>query len=530
MPRERTTVYINAHVHTFDAEARVEQAFAVSGEEIIAVGPERYVRNMAGDFPEVVDLEGAHVTPGLVDAHVHLIDYGLTLQRMADLSGCRSLAELQQRLKDHMARLQQSGSPLEWVLGHGFDHELLETRSFPTRQDLDEVSRERPVVIRRLCGHAAVGNTRALELCRAELPEEARSTGLVTEDDVGLLMAGVPAATEAEIDRAILQSGDLAASLGITGVHCLITDVRQIDRLFALHSRRLLPIRFYVMFSYSLLEEMVDRGFQTGSGDAWVTIGAAKIFADGALGARTAALWEDYADDRNRGVMLIEQAELTDMIKHAQSHGFQTATHAIGDRGVDITVNAIESACAHQNNRLRHRIEHASQMTQKALVKMAHYTIPAAVQPQFIITDFWTRQRVGPERYRWSYPFKTMLRAGVPLAMSSDCYVERLDPYELIHRAWVRDEHSRQEALTPFETMRAYTLGSAFAGHQENDRGSIEEGKLADLVVSPGKSVRSLTGGHSAAAARVYHCGRAAPPAQPSPPLIHLQPGPSLHR
>ena len=486
MPKGRTTVYINAHVHTFDAEARVAQAFAVSGEEIIAVGPERYVRNMAGDFPEVVDLEGAHVTPGLVDAHVHLIDYGLTLQRMADLSGCRSVAELQERLRGHMRRLEETGSPLEWVLGHGFDHELLETRAFPTRQDLDEVSRERPVVIRRLCGHAAVGNTRALELCRRPLPEESRSTGLVTEDDVGLLMEGVPPATVEEIDRAILQSGDLAASLGITGVHCLIVDVRQIDRLFALHGRGILPIRFYVMFSYSLLEEMVERGFHTGSGDPWVTIGAAKIFADGALGARTAALWEDYADDPgNRGMMLIEQAELTDMIKHAQSHGFQTATHAIGDRAVDVTVSAIEAACAHQNNRLRHRIEHASQMTQKALVKMAHYTIPAAVQPQFIITDFWTRDRVGERRYRWSYPFRTMLRAGVPLAMSSDCYVERLDPYELIYRAWVRDEHSRDEALTPFETMRAYTLGSAFAGHQENDRGSIEEGKLADLVVYP---------------------------------------------
>lgn len=485
---KHSTIYLNGHIHTFTREDALATAFAVNSDYIIAVGPERYVRNMAGDFATAIDLEGAHVVPGFVDAHVHLIDYGLMLQTTADLVGCRSVAEMRGRLRAQMKKMDSlpGSDPEGWVFGHGFDQELFEGHAFPAREDLDEVSRERPVVVTRICGHAAVGNSRALESCTRELPEQSRSTGLVTEDDISLLTAAAPEPTDAQIDTAIRLTGKMAVDLGLTGVHCLISDLRQLDRLHEMHDRKELPIRFHVNFPYSHVDTLAARGLKTGSGDAWLSVGAAKIFIDGAMGPRTAAMHEPFSDDPgNTGMLLIEQPELTDMMKHAQSHGFQTATHAIGDRAVDVAVGAIEAAIAHQSNRLRHRIEHASQMTQRALVKMAHYSIPAAVQPQFVQTDFWTRERVGEARYRWSYPFRTMLNTGVPLAMSSDCYVERLDPYELLYRAWKRDEHSQNESLTPYQTIQAYTSGSAFAGHQEHDRGTIDEGKLADVVVFP---------------------------------------------
>ena len=477
------TAYVNGRVHTFDQDTPLAAAFAEKLGRFLAVGSNGYVRQRAGAGAKVVDLGGATVVPGFADAHVHLVDYGLMLSSTADLVGCSSVAEMRQRLRDHMAK---NGNSSGWVLGHGFDQELFDPPVFPTREDLDAVANDRPVIVSRICGHAAVGNTFAMQRCKADLPEGARETGLVTEDDTGALFAGAPEPSDAEIDAAILEAGGMAASLGITSVHCLLSDLRQLDRLYALHDDKRLPIRFYAQIPYSRFPEAVERGLRTGWGDEWLRIGALKIFVDGSMGARTAAMIEDFSDDPgNRGMLLIDQAALTDQIKKAQAAGFQTATHAIGDRAVEVTVNAIDSALAHQSNTLRHRVEHASQMTRRALVKMANRTIPVSVQPQFVQTDFWTIQRVGPERYRWSYPFKTMIGAGVPCAMSSDCYVERLDPYELIYRAWERDEHSKQESLTPEETIRAYTGGGAFASHQEHDLGSISEGKLADVVVLP---------------------------------------------
>jgi len=486
---EERVAYINGEVHTFDAGETVAQAFAVSGDELLAVGTNGYVRSKAGAGARVVDLQGAVVVPGLMDAHVHLVDYGLMLQTTADLVGCQSVEEVLSRLRTHAEKRgkgHNGGGDGRWILGHGFDHELFSSRSFPTREDLDKVSCEHPVVATRICGHAAVGNTRAVERIASQIPEAARQSGLVTEDAVEAMLAGVPAPGAAEIDEAIMEAGRLAASMGLTTVHCIVSGLDQLDRLYALHDRKELPLRFYVQVPYSLLDNMRERGLKTGSGDAWLTIGALKIFSDGSFGARTAALREDYSDaPGNRGELLIELTELTDMVKHAQALGFQTATHAIGDRAVETVVTAIETACAHQPNRLRHRVEHASQMTERAMVKMAHLAIPVSVQPQFVLTDFWTPQRVGPRRYRWSYPFRTMLKNGVRLAMSSDCWVERLDPYELMYRAWVRDTASQSESLTPAETLRAYSRGSAFAAHQEEDRGSLEEGKLADAVVYP---------------------------------------------
>lgn len=479
----RRVAYLNAKVYTFDKSGSSATAFGISEGRFEAVGPDSYVLDRMGSGSKVVDLGGAPVIPGLVDAHVHLIDYGLMMQTTADLVGCRSVAEVQERLRKHQELYQPSAANGRWLMGHGFDQELFDNPVFPTRQDLDAVSTVVPVAISRICGHASVGNSVALSLADGPLPEAGRATGLVTEDDCGLLYSKTPEPTAAEIDRAIMEAGNTAAGMGLTGVHCLISDLAHLDRLNALHKEHKLPLRFRAQIPYRTMEKLAGEGLATGSGDEWLSIGSAKIFVDGSFGARTAAMIDDYADDPgNTGDLLIELAELAEMVKRAQALGFQTAVHAIGDRAVETTVSAIEAALGGGSNRLRHRVEHASQMTEGSLRRMALYNIPAAVQPQFVQTDFWTNKRVGPERYRWSYPFRTMLSTGVPLAMSSDCYVERLDPYELIYRALVRDADSRTESLTPEQTVLCYTMGSAYAGMSEDNCGSIEEGKLADCV------------------------------------------------
>lgn len=482
---ESVTLYTNARVHTF-AEAStgsgpVVDAFAVSGGRFVAAGPEDSIRERIPHSAGTVDLGGSTVVPGFIDAHVHLIDYGLMLQSTADLAGCRSLAEVQERLRSHAA-LRPEG----WLLGHGFDQELFPTHAFPTRSDLDQVSRDRPVIISRICGHAVVGNSAALAQASGPLPPGASETGLLTEDDSSLITARRPDPSDAQIDEAILTAGSLAASLGITGVHCLLADLRQLERLQAMERQGRLPVRFHAQIPYRYLDECVRRELRTGQGTDWLSIGALKIFSDGSMGARTAAMNAPYSDDPdNAGLLLIERKELGEMIRKAQANGFQCAIHAIGDRAVDTAVQAIADAseATSGSNPLRHRIEHASQMTPGALKTMVELAIPAAVQPQFVLTDFWTPQRVGEARSRWSYPFRTMLEAGAHLAMSSDCYVERLDPYELIYRAWVRDDTSKAESLDVSQTIRAYTRGSAYAAGHEGSRGAIAEGFDADAVI-----------------------------------------------
>jgi hypothetical protein len=216
-------------------------------------------------------------------------------------------------------------------------------------------------------------------------------------------------------------------------------------------------------------------------------IGSVKIFADGSMGARTAALAEDFADDPgNRGILMHSDEEMAEMVRKVHLASWQAAIHAIGDRAVEQAVGAIEAVLAEtgeSNLVRRHRIEHASILSQELVERMARLHIVVVVQPQFIITDFWTIERVGPERYRWAYPFRTMMEAGIPMALGSDCPVERLDPFELISRAVVRDSYSAEERLSAEEVIRLYALGGAYAAFEEAERGSIAPGKLADMAV-----------------------------------------------
>jgi hypothetical protein len=207
---------------------------------------------------------------------------------------------------------------------------------------------------------------------------------------------------------------------------------------------------------------------------------------DGSMGARTAALKEPYADDPgNSGMLFRNEHDVAELLHEMHARGFQASIHAIGDLAVECALKGIELAMdsGNEGNRLRHRIEHASQMSPRLVQQMARLKVVASVQPQFIITDFWTCRRVGAERYRWTYPFKTMLDAGITLAMGSDCPVERLNAVELIERAVNREPQSLTERLSVEETLRAYSLGSAYAGFDEATRGSLEIGKLADFTV-----------------------------------------------
>ena len=468
----------NGRFFTLWPECPWTSAVAIKDGRILALGDDA----LGFDGP-VTDLHGRVAVPGFTDSHIHLIYYGHSKLRWADLGGCRSIGEIQDRLRKHAKQ-----KPSEWILGIGFDHEILAERRFPTRRDLDEVSRDRPIFVVRLCGHATVANSKAIELAGSEkLPASGLESGLFTENDPGPIWLKIPDTSFDETVEAILFAANRARATGITCVHCLINDMDALKAIRHLHESGKLPIRFYVQVSYDMFTRLKDEGSKSGMGDDMMRIGSAKIFTDGSMGARTAAMNEDFADDPgNRGILLHTDEELAEMVRNVHLAGWQAAIHAIGDRAVEQSVDAIEAALretGESNLTCRHRIEHASILSEGLIERMARLKILAAVQPQFIITDFWTINRVGPERYRWAYPFKTMMEKGIPMSLGSDCPVERLDAFELIYRAVTRDEHSPNERLSVEDVIRLYSLGGAHASFQESARGSLEPGKLADMVV-----------------------------------------------
>lgn len=475
-------VYENCNGYALDQRDTRFSHLAVQGGRILALGSEQDVRHFITTQTRQIDLNQQTVLPGLIDAHNHLIHYGIEATRSADLTGSTSIAEVKERL----FQFRSTHPDQPWLLGHRFDQELFAEQRWPTKDDLDEISTDTPIMISRVCLHAVVVNSAALKLIRNQIGSKQLATGILVEESAELIWQHIPEPSFEQLKQAAMWAMQEARRVGLTGVNCMITSKEELDAIFSLHEEHALPLRLTLCCPHSMSDLLNERGLTTGSGDDTLRIGSLKVFMDGSTGARTAALKEPYADDPdNVGVLFRNERDLAELLKEIQPRGFQAAIHAIGDLAIECALKGIEYAMAFGNsrNRLRHRIEHASLMSPELIREMARLRVVAVVQPQFIITDFWTRDRVGPERYRWCYPFKTMLAEGIQLAMGSDCPVERLDSIELIFRAINREPHSLSERLSPEETVRAYSFGSAYASHQEMSLGTLEVGKFADFTV-----------------------------------------------
>ena len=468
---------------TLDVSRPRATAMAIRDGRIVAVGHDRDVLPLAGPTTQRLALSGKTVTPGFCDSHIHLAWYGLQLLQQADLVGSASIDDVLGRLSN-LAK-KTTG----WIQGHGFDQDKLAERRFPTRVELDTVSRDRPILISRICGHAIVVNSAALahasEALRAQGDER---NGLYVEDRATAFYGFIPPASEEELEQAVLLAASVALRTGITSVHTLLDYPAQMIGYSRLHQRGRLPIRVTGIPSYAAASHMHGLGIRTGFGDDRLRFGGAKFFSDGSLGAQTALLGEPYADKPDtRGIRMYDPQDLKEKARDAQRKGWQIAIHAIGDQALRETIDAIEFALDGEDNALhRHRVEHASVAPPDCVERMARLKIVATLQPQFVTSDTWTPDRLGPRRSRWAYPFKTLLRAGVPITLSSDCPVERLDAFACIASAVGRHAWSPEETLTPEEAIRAYCLGSAYAGHVDDRLGSLEVGKLADFVVLSG--------------------------------------------
>lgn len=480
-------VIYNGNLITLESEQPRATAMAVRDGRIVFVGDDRTAISLARTDARRIDLAGATVTPGFCDAHIHFVTYGLMLLKQADLVGCASVIEVLERMSDLAHRTEG------WLIGHGFDQDKLAERRFPTRQELDSIFPTRPILISRICGHAAVVNSAALaRVTDAERRAGDADVGLYTETDIDPFYRDVPPPSETELEQAVLAAADVALRTGITSIHTLLDAPGQMVGLSRLHAAGRLPLRVTAMPPYAEVASLHPHGIRSGFGDETLRFGAAKLFSDGSLGAQTALLAEPYADKPDtRGIRIYDPADLKRKCADAQAKGFQLAIHAIGDQAMRETLDAIEFALQGEDNaHHRHRIEHCSLTPPDCLERMARRKILGILQPQFVRSDSWTPQRIGPKRVPWAYPFKSMLKAGIPIALSSDCPVEKLDAFACLAAAVGRDAWTPDEVLTPEEALRAYCLGGAYAAHSESYGGSLKVGKVADFVVLSGDLTR----------------------------------------
>lgn len=447
-----------------------------------------------------IDVGGSMILAGLVDAHAHLSGLGEALETV-DLVGTESYEEVIDRLARMAARLPED----EWVRGRGWDQNDWTDTDFPTRESLDRSIPDHPVVAGRIDGHALLVNSRALELAGIDASTEDPVGGSILRDETGnptgvlidnatrLVSEVIPSATRQDWVRRLERATHEGAAAGLTEVHDAGMTSEGIDILVELAEAGRLPIRVYVMLNddASLISSWYQKGPLIGGGDGRVTVRSVKLYADGALGSRGAALHEPYADAPDkRGLVLTPPEHIEEVSREARSHGFQVGAHAIGDRGATIVIEAYENAGVTPEDRFR--IEHLQIVRLSDLPRIEAMGVVASMQPMHATSDMpWAEDRLGPDRIEGGYAWRSVLERGIPLAFGSDFPVEEVNPFLGLYAAVTRQDlegnppggWTRNEALSIREAIRGFTEGAAYAAFAEQQRGRLEPGMQADFIV-----------------------------------------------
>ena len=493
-------VLLNGKIHTMDPRLPRASAAAIAGDRFLAVGGDAEMRALLAPGGRVVNLGGATVVPGFIDAHIHFLSYGLSLQEI-DLSGVRSLSSALGRVKEGAANTP----PGQWLIGRGWDQSVWEGGTFPTAAQLDAVAPQHPVFLSRKCGHAAWVNSRALERLgissHTEVPDggeivrgnDGQPTGILLEKamELGYGCLAEPSAEEAL--AAVRHAQAVVNRMGIVGVHTkeAAPSLRAFQQLRAEGE---LTLRTVAQIPVAELDSAIRLGLRTGLGDEFLRLGGVKVFSDGALGPRTAWMLAPYeGEPDNLGIVVTGADEMADIVARATEAGLAVVTHAIGDRANRMVLDALEaSRRAGRGLHLRHRIEHAQLLHPDDIHRFAQLDIIASVQPIHATQDMRIADSYWGARSRYAYAFRSLWDSGAKLAFGSDAPVETPDVIQGIHAAVTRmradgspggDGWYAEERLTVAEAVWAYTGGAAYAGSTEDSQGSITPGKFADLVV-----------------------------------------------
>jgi predicted amidohydrolase YtcJ len=500
------TGVVNAGV-SLGANPRAE-ALAVRGDRLLAVGTRDEVMRLKGADTKIVDLDGHFVMPGFNDAHMHLASAGLEKMNV-NLVGVKTLDELRERLR---AKVDAAG-PGDWVVGDGWDETLWPNKTPPTRWDLDEVSGKHPVYLERVDGHIGVANTRALVLASVTVASRDPEGGKIDRDDSGTpsgilrekarqaVQSVIPPPTHEKRRQAVeLALADLA-SHGITSAQDYSQwENFQIYEELEHEGKLTARISEWLTFDDSM-EELNRKRQSHPASDNMLHTGMLKAFMDGSLGSKTAALLEPYSDDPgNTGLPQYDAAKLNAMAKERALAGYQLGFHAIGDKGVQLALDAFadaEKAAKDANVKAvdgganyRLRVEHAQVTRPQQIVRFKELKVIASMQPSHVLTDMnWAESRLGPKRAEHSYAWAEFLRQGVVLAFGTDYPVEPVTPFRGIYSAVTRMSEDGKKSYYPAQKVNieqaiaAYTTGAAFAEFAEKQKGKLEPGMLADFVV-----------------------------------------------
>ena len=506
-------LFINGEIYSMKKEGEKFQSLGVKDGKIVFLGTNDEAKNVSSK--ELIDLKGKMMIPGMADAHLHLYAYCQNLT-FVDLAKVHNINEMISLMKEKVKNVKKG----DWVKGVNFDQSKWKENRFPTLEEMNSISKDNPVIIKRCCLHAVVANSRALEIAGigknyqagsggiVELDKNRMPNGILREQSTKVFDDILPdPLKDIEVQKKIMQDvlNDMS-SKGITTIHTYAAKIWQYNEDINIYKNfekeGKLPLRVTVCID-ELFEPEILTKEKLSNPYRKVQLGAYKIFSDGSMGSRSAALKSPYSDDpENSGFMLFTQEELNNKILTGYEHGLQPAIHAIGDRALDMTLSAIEHTLKttkekgmtdeEQKNRLPFRIIHVQMIDDDLLERMKKLPLVLDIQPIFLCTDLhWIEDRIGKERLKGSFALKTMEKAGLIQTGGSDCPVETYEPLKGIYAAVTRQDMEGypaegflpEERLSVYEALCMYTKNVHYATGQESVLGTLEIGKFADLTV-----------------------------------------------
>ncbi|OLS24941.1 MAG: N-substituted formamide deformylase precursor [Candidatus Heimdallarchaeota archaeon LC_3] len=479
-------------IYSLDKPNELFEALIIENETILDLTSKNHVLSNKSEFQEIVEYNGT-IIPGFIDSHLHAIGIGSRLEQI-ELKGIKSIREMLTKVEEKVSSTDEG----EWVIGVGWDQELFNEKRYPTKWDLDYISPNHPIILARACHHIGVLNSKALDLIKINKTtpdpeggsidkENGDPTGILRENAWSEAVRKVPEPTKEDQSRWLQNAQDYLNSVGITTIHTLDSSKYDIYQSI----KDTLKVRVYFTPNYEDLDELLKNNpkAKTGNGDDYFRWGRVKLYSDGSLGAQTAAMREPYENSNSTGILIYSKEELHKRIKDIDEKGWQLETHAIGDKGAELTINGYEK---YLNREKRPILTHCQILGDDLIQKMSDLGIIASIQPIFIESDMnWAEKFVGKKRMKYSYAWKTLMERGVWCSGGSDAPIEKPDPILSLHATVNRQKMDKipeggwypEERLSIWEALRLFTYYAAYAEFQEHRKGLLKPGYLADFVL-----------------------------------------------
>ncbi|MEN8117153.1 MAG: amidohydrolase [Bacteroidota bacterium] len=491
------TIIHNSKIWTGNADREFAQAIAIKGDKILAIGDDGEILKLKSPETKILDLKGKFVTPGFIDSHVHFITGGFNLTSV-QLRDAATPEEFIQRIKEYTKTIE-SGT---WILGGDWDHKNW-GGELPSKEWIDEFTKDYPVYINRLDGHMALANSAAMEFVGIDRnikeikggsvvrDENGNLTGIFKDNAMSLISAKIPEPTDKQVDLALQKAMNYVASHGVTSVHHM---VGYMDALKRAEKENRLITRIYIAHPLDKWEQLKEKIEKEGNGNEWLKIGSVKGFIDGSLGSHTAAFTEPYTDrPTDKGFFVESPEDIYNWVKGADEANLQIIIHAIGDSANHFMLDTYQKVAEENGEKdRRFRIEHAQHLLKEDIPRFAELNVIPSMQPYHAIDDGrWAEKLIGKERIKTSYVFNSFFSTGAKVAFGSDWYVAPPVPlygiYAAVTLSTLDDKNPGgwipEQKISVEEALVAYTKNAAYASFDEDMKGTLENGKLADFVI-----------------------------------------------